>query len=103
MTDNTEMQTDREKLEQEIHIAVGKLILSQLPGRRALAHSIFDELLPQVSRMPNYNRSLKTLTEMTVDVAGGEDDYLEDCPGKPPCLKSLIKRPTLDELLPRDL
>lgn len=103
MTDNIDIQTDREKIEQEIHIAVGKLILSQLPGRRALANSIFDALMPQVRGMPNYNRSLQTLTEMTIDVAGGEDDYLEYCPGQPPRLKSLIKRPALDELLPRDI
>lgn len=95
------MPKDRRQITQEIQLAVGKLILSQLSGRRELARAIFNALLPKVSMMQYYNASLKCLTELTLGAAGGEDANIECRPGERPRLKNVIrtKNITLSEAL----
>ncbi len=95
------MPKDRRQITQEIQLAVGKLILSQLPGRRELARAIFNALLPKVSMMQYYNASLKCLTELTLGAAGGEDVNIECRPGERPRMKNVVrtKNITLSEAL----
>lgn len=95
------MPKDRRQITQEIQLAVGKLILSQLPGRRELARAIFNALLPKVSMMQYYNVSLKCLTELTLGAAGGEDANIECRLGERPRMKNVVrtKNITLSEAL----
>ena len=89
----------REQLENEVQVAVGKLILSHLEGRRDLARAIFNALVPY-NGTPRFNVRLKVLTELTLDAAGGEDDPLEYRPGERPRLKTVQpSTPTLPDAL----
>lgn len=83
------MQLDREQIKNEIRAAIREWKATLPTGKRATALEIRDALMPFVQKKAHYNQYLKSLTELTLDAAGLDEDHLEYRPGERPRLKSV--------------